>query len=455
MPNHQKSPRVLLVNPWITDFAAFDLWAKPIGLLMLGALLRDGGYRVEYVDCLDRFDQLEGSHQNRQLSPTFQKFGVGKYAKTPIPTPSPINDIPRRYYRYGIHPDRLREKLTSLEKPDMVWVTTSMTYWYPGVQETIRIIKEVFSGVEIWLGGLYARLCSEHASKYSGAHRVFDGTFEQVFWALPKRPSNPEAWKDFANTPAPAWDLVKDISYVPILTSLGCPFGCPYCATSFLQPRMQQRNPDTLFREISYWQKERGVEDFAFYDDALLVGAQNRIVPLLKLVQRSGLNVRFHTPNAVHIRSLTPDVCNLMHETGFTRLRLGLETTRKEHMEEWGSKVFMNDFYSAVDNLKSAGFRSEQIGVYLLCGLPGQSTEEVAKSIRQVSAAGVRPYLCEYSPIPHTRTFEGLDTRLRQRLIDEPLLHNNSYFACRRDDFTYDDLVELKKLSRTSRQDTP
>ena len=30
---------VLLIEPWITDFAAFDLWRKPLGLLCVGALL--------------------------------------------------------------------------------------------------------------------------------------------------------------------------------------------------------------------------------------------------------------------------------------------------------------------------------------------------------------------------------------------------------------------------------
>ena len=27
---------ILLVNPWIHDFAAYDFWLKPLGLLYLG-----------------------------------------------------------------------------------------------------------------------------------------------------------------------------------------------------------------------------------------------------------------------------------------------------------------------------------------------------------------------------------------------------------------------------------
>ena len=32
--------KALLVNPWICDFAAYDLWLRPYGLLRVGAVLR-------------------------------------------------------------------------------------------------------------------------------------------------------------------------------------------------------------------------------------------------------------------------------------------------------------------------------------------------------------------------------------------------------------------------------
>ena len=34
------SKKILLINPWIHDFAAYDFWLKPLGLLYLGGLLR-------------------------------------------------------------------------------------------------------------------------------------------------------------------------------------------------------------------------------------------------------------------------------------------------------------------------------------------------------------------------------------------------------------------------------
>ena len=55
------TPHILLVNPWIHDFAAYDFWAKPLGLMTLGGLLREHGARISYLDCLNRFHPLSAT----------------------------------------------------------------------------------------------------------------------------------------------------------------------------------------------------------------------------------------------------------------------------------------------------------------------------------------------------------------------------------------------------------
>ena len=48
--------RLLLINPWIYDFAAFNLWVEPIGLLSIASILREHGYELDFIDCLDRYN---------------------------------------------------------------------------------------------------------------------------------------------------------------------------------------------------------------------------------------------------------------------------------------------------------------------------------------------------------------------------------------------------------------
>lgn len=451
-----KAPFVLLINPWITDFAAYDLWAKPLGLLTLASLLREGGCGVALIDCLDRHDPLTLGRPD-MLPGKDRRYGTGKYARMPIPKPSVYDSIPRRFYRYGIHPESLAAKLAALPRPDLVWVTSIMTYWYPGVQQTIRCVRDVFPGVPVWLGGIYAKLCLNHARQKSGADVVVNTPLEAIPRLIAAStgflPKNAAQWGNFAALRPPALDLLPSLTYAVVMTSTGCPFHCPYCASHLLQPKFQRKSAEVVYAEILRWHESYGASDFAFYDDALLMHADGTLKRVLERLCREGVRLRFHTPNALHVRALSREWCELLYESGFTTLRLGLETTRKDKQKEWGGKVETEMFLSAVHRLHDAGFSASQIGVYLLCGLPGQTPADVAESIRLVRDAGAQPHLSEYSPVPGTSLWREACLASRYDIQREPLCHNNTFFACRREDFSYKDMQDLKELARRARRE--
>ena len=47
--------KILLINPYIYDFACYDLWKKPLGFLYIASILKDCGCNVTLIDCMDRF----------------------------------------------------------------------------------------------------------------------------------------------------------------------------------------------------------------------------------------------------------------------------------------------------------------------------------------------------------------------------------------------------------------
>ena len=126
-------PSLLLINPWIYDFAAYDFFARPLGLLYLAGWLRSLGAKIDLLDCLD----MPHCHSG--------PFGTGRYPKEIVPTPAHITDVPRRFGRYGIKEADFRARLARLERPAAVLVTSLMTYWYPGVTAAIRLVKESLS----------------------------------------------------------------------------------------------------------------------------------------------------------------------------------------------------------------------------------------------------------------------------------------------------------------------
>jgi hypothetical protein len=112
---------------------------------------------------------------------------------------------------------------------------------------------------------------------------------------------------------------------------------------------------------------------------------------------------------------------------------------------ETGGKVDNREFQRAVRNLKRAGYGGEEIGVYLMAGLPGQRVEEVEESIALVQESGAKPLLVEYSPIPGTPMFEQAKKMSPFDLENEPLFHNNSLFPCRWEGFSWEDFRKLKE----------
>ena len=151
-----KRPEILLINPWIHDFAAYDLWAKPVGLLVLASMLRKQGWEPRLVDCLDPDHPEMKSFKGR-------KGSHGRFHRHPIARPEALNTIPRTFSRYGVPYEIIRKDLQSISRPRAILVTSLMTYWYPGVQEAIALLREVFPGVHLLLGGIYASLMPDNA----------------------------------------------------------------------------------------------------------------------------------------------------------------------------------------------------------------------------------------------------------------------------------------------------
>ena len=426
-------PTLILINPWIYDFAAYDLWSRPLGLLYIGSFLRASGFNVHLIDCMDAHHP--GMEAESFLPDLARKpFGIGKFRREIVDKPLPLKGIRRFYSRYGIPKQAFVEDLTLVKSPSAILVTSLMTYWYPGVKEVISICRQHHPGTPVLLGGIYANLCESHASA-SGADRVVTGLSLQgmatILDVLKGYGVEPEAeGPPLKAMPFPCYDLLHGTDSIALLTSTGCPYRCEYCASSILNPGFTRRDPGEIVDEIIYWRKVRGVLDFAFYDDALLMNFEMHAGVFLEELVKIDLDLRFHTPNAVHVREVTPEVAELLRKAGFRTLRLGLETSDMALHNCMDGKVSEGDFEQAVHALLQKGFSPKDIGAYILAGLPDQSVESVLDSVEFAARAGATPYVAEYSPIPRTPLWEKAVARSEYDLVSEPLFHNNTLLPC-------------------------
>lgn len=442
-----QGPRVLAVNPWIHDFAAYNLWGSPTGLLACLHMLEAYGAATALVDL------LQPAWPGR-IWPGTRSDGTGRYPRARLKTPEVLAPVPRQFSRYGLDPGTARDLLRSLAPaPDAILLTCRMTYWYTGALESARLLHEVFPGVPLALGGTYPTLCPEHARdaflRPGLAQALFSGPLETpenwtALWSLlgPPAPALPpdsglalSPW----HTPFPA--------FWPVLGARGCPFRCRYCASGLLSPGYRVARPELVARSLEQgW--GQGARHFVFFDDALLTSAKAWLWPALESARDRGVRPVLHAPNAVHVSRLSRDTCRRLRDHGLHTLRLGLETLDFEARED--AKLTLEEWEQAVAHLREAGFGPDQLGAYVLFGLPGQDERSLRRTVLELGRLGIPAHLTPYSPIPRTPLFPEAVAVSRFPLEEEPLCHNPSLWPCRSGGFSWADRQALRTLVRSA-----
>lgn len=442
--------KLLLINPWIVDFAAFDLWSRPVGFLYIASLLEKAGFNIQYIDCLDRFHLAVSDLKVKRGN---LKYSTGCYYAEEIKKPKPIAWVKRKYKRYGIPIDRFIALLKNIAEPDAILVTSRMSHWYIAVQEVIQIVRRQFKNVPVILGGTYTTLYEEHSRKVCNPDYLVIGESEvKIFDILSdifkETYSIDVDISNLDSLPFPAYYLMNNQAGVSILTSRSCPMNCNYCASKKLFPTFRQRSVENIVREIEYYVNHFHTTDIGFIDDALLVNRKTHIEAVIDILLEKGIKVNFHAPNGIHSSMMGEEFARKMRMVGFKTVRLSLESANPERIKSLNRTSSNQDFMMAGRYLKSAGFSAEDIGVYVMIALPGQTEEEVKESIDFVIDCGVTPKLTEYSPIPHTALWERAIQNAVMDIADEPLLCNNTVYHQISKTFSPDAYLRLKNYIR-------
>jgi pyruvate-formate lyase-activating enzyme len=402
--------KILLVNPAIYDFSAYDFWLKPYGLLRVAGFLR-GQADLYLFDYLDRWHpNAPGDVQHRS-----DAWGRGPFPTEMTQKPALFTDIPRHYRRYGLPRSVFQKFLAEVGPFDVALIQTVMTYWYPGVKEAIDDIRTLSPLSKIVLGGIYATLCPRHAQSL-GADLVIQRAHLEPLWQLLR--ITPRVQE------LPLWEAYGRLPVGILKLSDGCPFRCTYCSVPQVYPPFASRPLEHAFAELEMLYS-RGVRNVAFYDDALLFKPTDILLPFLDRVRQRGIDVHFHTPNALNARYVTREIAEQMVQAGFKTFYLGFESSAYTWQRRTGGKVYAEDLVQAVDNLVNAGADIRHITAYLIIGHPLTDHQDVEASMQFAHSLGVRLMLSEFSPIPGTP--DGEHCR-RWVNLDEPLWHNKTVF---------------------------
>ena len=417
-------PKVLLVNPPIYDFAAYDFWMRPYGLLSVAGRLR-GRADFRFFDYMDRRTGPGESPSDR--------WGRGPFPNERVALPEVLKDIPRYFRRFGQPRDRFASWLQEQGPCNYAFIQTMMTYWYPGVREVIEDLRRFRPEAKIVLGGNYAILCDQHA-RGLGADLVVSGIDLGPLWSFMGTTPEPDQ-------PA-LWEACGGLETGVLKLADGCPFQCSYCSVPKVYGRFRPRPQERTLAELELL-IEQGACNVAFYDDALLFDAEHVLTPFLEEVIRQGIRVNLHTPNALNARFVTAPLADLMVRAGFKTFYLGFESVSRRWQEGTGGKVFSEELAQAVECLLAAGADPADVTAYQIIGHPASDAQELEASMRFVHSLGIRGMLADFAPIPGTPDGDACRTWVD---LDEPLMHSKTAFPIIR--LGFDQVNRLKDMQR-------
>lgn len=404
------APRILLINPPIYDFTAYDFWLKPYGLLSAAGYLR-GRADFKLFDYLDREHPFAAGQ--KKLEP--DRWGRGRFYCEQIPNPPCLEAIPRHFRRFGLPRNLFQDFLTKEGPFDFTLIQTTMTYWYQGIGEVIEDIRGLQPQAKIVLGGNYVTLCSNHAQELGADLLVRDTNLEPLWEFLGIEPDL---------TQPGLWETYRKLKVGVLKLSDGCPFRCTYCSVPKVYGKYKTRPLERSLAELELLCR-LGVENIGLYDDALLFEAEKVLFPFLNKVIQRDIKVNFHTPNALNARFITKDLAELMVRAGFKTFYLGFESTSSQWQNRTGSKVFSEELARGAEYLVAAGAEPTNITAYQILGHPHSDIQQLEESMRFVNGLGIRGMLADFSPIPGTP-----DGELCRQWVDmaEPLMHNKTAF---------------------------
>ncbi|HEU4579869.1 MAG TPA: radical SAM protein [Polyangiaceae bacterium] len=385
--------RVALVNPPQTypiylgnEYQSY----VPLGLAILGAVLRRMGVQVKIIDCLATDYMV----------------------------------VHRPNVTFGMTAQQLEQELRAFA-PQIVGVTNPFTCFIEDALRTARLIKQLDPTIQVILGGVEPSLepgnlellnnepaldvlvraegeitLCDLIAHYDPSIRAFHnlGEVEGIVFRTPTGPcSTPKRpfISDLDELPLPAYDLLnldqtyrnrfyarhrlraKNARCLPIHTSRGCPYACVFCSVHSQVGKPNRRHSTAyVVRHMQHVMDTYGVRHFHFEDDNLTLHGP-RAHELFEAI--TPLGVSWDTPNGLRADTITAELAQKMAAAGARSVTIAVESGDQEVLDTIVKKnLELADVRHAARHLQQAGIPTI---AFFIVGFPGESQANVRTTL--------------------------------------------------------------------------
>lgn len=189
-----------------------------------------------------------------------------------------------------------------------------------------------------------------------------------------------------------------------LLTSLGCPYPCTFCAPSIRRSygqKFRARSPQLIVDEMAYLKERFGVNAVTFGDDVFTLDMRHTEAFCDELIKR-GLGIKWAI--ATRADRVTPALLKKMKEAGCDSLALGIESGNPRvlaHIKKGETKERMKE---AVRDIQKLGFI---LNLTFIIGHPTETVVEMQDTFRfarELNATYTQFH--NFTPYPGTPTYK-------------------------------------------------
>ncbi len=258
-------------------------------------------------------------------------------------------------YKIKIINDEI-ESIPFNKKVDIIGITTPFTT----ISRCIEIADQFrVNGIKVIMGGFYATFMTEEISKHADsvvvgeAEGIWQNVLEDFEKGELKKIYKQDKVFDFKKIPIPRWDLIntKNLNFIGVQVSRGCPYSCEFCIVSKLFGRKQRyRDIDNVIEEL----KSLSTKRIFFVDDNFTF---NKKYARELMDRMKDLGLSWVCQSSIEIAD-DDTLLEEMYNAGCISVLIGFESLNPESLKE--TKKYQNEveyYEKAIKKIHSKGLQ--------------------------------------------------------------------------------------------------
>jgi radical SAM superfamily enzyme YgiQ (UPF0313 family) len=379
---------ITLVNPPQTTGAPNSGFI-PLGIGYLAAVLEEDGYAVDVIDC-----QVE-QHTQKDLMTELARL-----------------------------------------QPDVIGVT-STTLTFKSATDIVKTAKEACPNSLIILGGPHVTVLDEQTlNEQPEVDIIVRGEGERTLLELADKASKSDMKnldkiegitfrkngniiqtpdrpfiQNIDELPYPAFkhfDVRKyrlfGKTYLPVITSRGCPFQCTFCLASKMCGRgFRARSPKNVVDELEFLRDNYGADAFSFYDDTFTFDRQ-RARDICKEMKNRKLHL--HWDCRTRVDRISKEDLAILRNANCQLIHFGVESGSQKMLNLMKKGTTVEQNARAIKWAKEVGI---SVAISVVVGYPGETPELMQETLDFMYKT--RPdyvYMCVAIPYPGTEMYDYL-----------------------------------------------